>query len=77
MPKTQTYKQVKSKQTKEPAVKSNGVANGQKTLDQHMGDGGEDQATNGAVHDSESMDVDEEGPSGATVPISKLGSEAS
>ena len=42
-----------------------------------MGNGSEEQATNGAVYDSESMDVDEEGPSGATVPVGKLGVEAS
>lgn len=77
VPKTQTYKQAKQKQAKEPAAKANGATNGQKTLDQHMGEGAEEQATNGAAHDPESMDVDEQGPSGATVPISKLENEAS
>ncbi|KAM0716938.1 hypothetical protein Q7P37_006790 [Cladosporium fusiforme] len=75
VPKTQSFKQVKQKQAKESAAKTNGIANGQKTLDSHVG--GEDQATNGATHDPESMDVDEQGPSGATAPIGKLGSEAS
>jgi hypothetical protein len=74
VPKTQTYKQVKQKQAKEPAAKANGVANGQKTLDQHMG---EAQATNGASHDPESMDVDATGPSSAAVPIGSLGNEVS
>jgi hypothetical protein len=77
VPKTQTYKQVKQKLAKEPAAKANGVANGQRTLDQHMGDAGEPQATNGASHDPESMDVDAAGPSGATVPVGSLGSEVS
>ncbi|KAL1587368.1 hypothetical protein WHR41_03974 [Cladosporium halotolerans] len=77
VPKTQTYKQAKQKQAKEPAAKANGATNGQKTLDQHMGEGAEEQATNGAAHDPESMDVDEQRPSGATVPISKLENEAS
>ena len=77
VPKTQTYKQVKQKQAKEPTAKSNGVTNGQRTLDQHMGDNGEDQATNGAVHEPEDMDVDETAPSGSAVPISKLASDAS
>jgi len=76
VPKTQTYKQVKQKQAKEPVAKANGVANGQKTLDQHMGDVSEAQATNGASHDPDSMDVDAPGPSGTAVPISKLGNEA-
>lgn len=74
VPKTQSYKQVKQKQAKESAAKSNGVANGQKTLDSHVA--GEDQATNGAAHDPENMDVDEQGPSAATGPIGKLGGEA-
>ena len=79
VPKTQTYKQVKAKMAKEPAAKANGVANGQRTLDQHMGDASEAQATNGASHDPESMDVDADtaGPSGAAVPIGKLGNEVS
>lgn len=77
VPKTQTYKQVKQKQTKEPAAKANGATNGQRTLDQHMGDGAEDQATNGAVHEAEEMDVDETAPSGSAIPISKLASDAS
>lgn len=76
VPKTQTYKQIKQKQAKEPAAKANGIANGQKTLDQHMGDAGDAQATNGASHDSESMDVDTAGPPGAALPIGKLGNEA-
>ena len=76
VPKTQTYKQVKAKMAaKEPAAK----ANGQRTLDQHMGDAGHAQATNGASHDPDSMDVDADaaGPSGTTVPIGKLGNEVS
>lgn len=75
VPKTQSYKQVKQKQAKESAAKTNGMANGQKTLDTHMG--GDGQATNGAAHDPESMDVDEQGPSGTKEPIGKLGGEVS
>ena len=80
VPKTQTYKQVKAKMAaKEPTAKANGVANGQRTLDQHMGDAGEAQATNGASHDPDSMDVDADaaGPSGTAAPIGKLGNEVS
>jgi hypothetical protein len=77
VPKTQTYKQVKQKQAKEPAARANGAANGQRTLDQHMGNGGEDQATNGAVHEPEDMDVDDAALSGSSVPISKLAGNSS
>ncbi|GAB7330913.1 hypothetical protein MBLNU13_g02435t1 [Cladosporium sp. NU13] len=69
VPKTQTYKQVKQKQAKEPAARANGVANGQRTLDQHMGEAGEGQATNGAAHEPEDMDIDNAAPA---VPIGKL-----
>jgi hypothetical protein len=77
VPKTQTYKQVKQKQAKEPAARANGAASGQRTLDQHMGNGGEDQATNGAVHEPEDMDVDDTAPLGSSVPISKLAGNSS
>jgi hypothetical protein len=80
VPKTQTYKQVKAKMAaRESAAKANGVANGQRTLDQHMGDAGHAQATNGASHDPESMDVDADAaePSGTTAPIGKLGNDVS
>lgn len=72
VPKTQTYKQVKQKQTKEPAARANGVANGQRTLDQHMGEASEGQATNGAAHESEDMDIDNAAPAGSA----KLGSDS-
>jgi hypothetical protein len=65
VPKTQTYKQVKQKQAKEPAARSNGVANGQRTLDQHMGEAGEAQATNGAAHQPEDMDLDNAATAGS------------
>lgn len=75
VPKTQTYKQVKQKQAgPSQSTKKRGPA--QQTLDQTEGKSGENQATNGAPHDPESMDVDEQGPSGATEPIGKLGGEA-
>ena len=73
VPKTQTYKQVKQKQAKEPAARTNGVANGQRTLDQHMGEAGEGQATNGAAHEPEDMDIDNAAPAG---PIGKLGNDS-
>lgn len=76
VPKTQSYKQVKQKQANQSAAKANGATNGQKTLDQHVGDKTEDQATNGASHEADDMDVDESGPSGATEPIGQLGSKA-
>ena len=76
VPKTQTYKQVKQKQAKEPAARANGVANGQRTLDQHMGEAGEGQATNGAAHEPEDMDIDDAAPTGSAVPIGKLGNDA-
>jgi DNA polymerase epsilon subunit 4 len=65
VPKTQTYKQVKQKQAKEPAARSNGVANGQRTLDQHMGEANEGQATNGAALEPEDMDIDNAAPAGS------------
>ena len=73
VPKTQTYKQFKQKQAKEPAARANGVANGQKTLDQHLGEAGEAQATNGAAHEPEDMDIDSTAPA---VPVGKLGSDS-
>jgi len=41
-----------------------------------MGEAGEGQATNGAAHDPEDMDVDDAAPIGSAIPISKLGSDA-
>jgi hypothetical protein len=76
VPKTQTYKQVKQKQAREPAARANGVANGQRTLDQHMGEAGEGQATNGAAHEPEDMDVDDAAPTGSSMPIGKLANDA-
>ena len=74
VPKTQTYKQVKQKQAEPRTTTKKRDPAGQKTLDQAEGQSGEHQATNGASHDPESMDVDEQGP-GATEPIGKLGGE--
>jgi hypothetical protein len=76
VPKTQTYKQVKQKQAKESAARTNGIANGQRTLDQHIGERAEDQATNGASHEAEDMDIDETAPSSSSIPIGKLGNHA-
>lgn len=52
-----TYKQYKQKQAKEPANTSDATANGQGTLDGHLGTK-DQQATNGAAHDT--MDVEED-----------------
>ncbi len=61
VPKTTTYKAVKQKSAKDgtAAAPNGGLANGQGTLDGHMGgaqDRAEAQATNGAAHGK--MDVD-------------------
>lgn len=62
VPKTTTYKQFKQKQAKEgSSAQANGsLANGQGTLDTHLGAAKEEQATNGASHEVMDVDDDEE-----------------
>lgn len=75
MPKTTTYKQFKQKQASKDvgdADQTNGVTNGQGTLDSHLG-GREEQATNGASHDAMEMDhvndIEEEAPEDDAEPV--------
>jgi hypothetical protein len=41
-----------------------------------MGEAGEGQATNGAAHEPEDMDVDDAAPTGSSMPIGKLANDA-
>ncbi|KAK0277854.1 hypothetical protein LTR35_009690 [Friedmanniomyces endolithicus] len=76
VPKTTTYKAVKQKSAKDgtAAAPNGGLANGQGTLDGHMGgaqDRAEAQATKGAAHDKMDIDVGDEQTSEDTVDEDK------
>ena len=74
VPKTQTYKQFKAKQAQQQAAlaqPASGPANGQGTLDAHMG-AAEQQATNGASHDAMEVDSDETTPAANDDDASEL-----